>query len=68
MAERHDGYSMWNSHVNERNSANRGPRLNLLRLFAGAYREQGLNLLVSMHHAYHFTGYFEHDRRSPLRR
>jgi alpha-L-fucosidase len=65
VAEHHDGYSMWDSRVNEWNSAARGPRLNLLKLFADAYREQGLKLLVAMHHAFHFTGYFEHVPPQP---
>lgn len=65
VAEHHDGYSMWDSRVNEWNSAARGPRLNLLELFAHAYREQGLKLLVAMHHAYHFTGYFDHVPPQP---
>lgn len=60
VAEHHDGFSMWNSKVNEWNSVDKGPRLNLLELFADAYREQGLKLLVAMHHAFHFTGFYDH--------
>ncbi|HZP52910.1 MAG TPA: alpha-L-fucosidase [Actinocrinis sp.] len=65
VAEHHDGFSMWDSRVNEWNSAARGPRLDLLSLFAEAYREQGLKLLVAMHHAFHFTGYFDHVPPQP---
>jgi len=65
VAEHHDGFSMWDSRANEWNSAARGPRLNLLELFAAAYREQGLKLLVAMHHAYHFTGYFDQVAPQP---
>lgn len=65
VAEHHDGFSMWDSRANEWNSAAKGPRLNLLELFADAYREQGLKLLVAMHHAYHYTGYFEHVPPQP---
>ncbi|MFE9425604.1 alpha-L-fucosidase [Kitasatospora sp. NPDC006697] len=60
VAEHHDGYSMWDSKVNEWNSVGRGPRLDLLRLHADAIRGQGLKLLVAMHHAYHFNGYYDH--------
>jgi len=60
VAEHHDGYSMWNSQVNEWNSVAKGPHLNLLQLFTTAIRAKNLKLLVSMHHAYHFTGYFDH--------
>jgi alpha-L-fucosidase len=65
VAEHHDGFSMWDSRVNEWNSVAKGPGLNLLGLFAEAYREQGLKLLVAMHHAYHYTGYFEHVPPQP---
>ncbi|GAA1382978.1 alpha-L-fucosidase [Catellatospora chokoriensis] len=59
VAEHHDGYSMWNSSVNEWNSVARGPRLDLLRLHADAIRAKGLRLLVAMHHAFNFTGFYE---------
>ncbi|MFE9672474.1 alpha-L-fucosidase [Microbispora bryophytorum] len=59
VAEHHDGYSMWNSRVNEWNSVATGPRLDLLRLHADAIRAKGLKLYVSLHHAYNFTGYFQ---------
>ncbi|MBX6384856.1 MAG: alpha-L-fucosidase [Microbispora sp.] len=59
VAEHHDGYSMWNSRVNEWNSVATGPRLDLLRLHADAIRAKGLKLLVAMHHAYNFTGYYQ---------
>ena len=36
-----------------------GPRLDLLRLHADAIRAKGLKLLVAMHHAYNFTGFYE---------
>lgn len=36
-----------------------GPGLDLLRLFSTAIRAKGLKLLVAMHHAYNFTGFYE---------
>jgi alpha-L-fucosidase len=59
VAEHHDGFSMWNSSVNEWNSVSRGPKLDLLRLHADAIRGRGLKLMVAMHHAYNFTGYYQ---------
>ncbi|GHJ43734.1 alpha-L-fucosidase [Catellatospora sp. TT07R-123] len=59
VAEHHDGFSMWNSTVNEWNSVAKGPRLDLLRLHADAIRAKGLKLLVAMHHAYNFTGFYD---------
>ncbi|MFJ4277149.1 alpha-L-fucosidase [Streptomyces massasporeus] len=59
VAEHHDGFSMWDSQVNEWNSVKEGPRLDLLRLFTTAIRARGLKLLVAMHHAYHYNGFYE---------
>lgn len=59
VAEHHDGFSMWDSQVNEWNSVDKGPGLDLLRLFSTAIRAKGLKLLVAMHHAYNFTGFYE---------
>ncbi|ANS70509.1 Alpha-L-fucosidase [Streptomyces lincolnensis] len=59
VAEHHDGFSMWDSQANEWNSVDKGPRLDLLRLFSTAIRAKGLKLLVAMHHAYNFTGFYE---------
>ncbi|WP_410671619.1 alpha-L-fucosidase [Amycolatopsis sp. cmx-4-68] len=60
VAEHHDGYSMWNSTVNEWNSVRTGPRLDLVRLHADAIRAQGLKFMVSLHHEYNFGGYYDH--------
>ncbi|HEU5109016.1 MAG TPA: alpha-L-fucosidase, partial [Micromonosporaceae bacterium] len=65
VAEHHDGYSMWNSQVNEWNSVATGPRLDLLRLHADAIRARGLKLFVSLHHAYNFTGFFDRVPQQP---
>ncbi|GKQ41365.1 alpha-L-fucosidase [Streptomyces sp. A012304] len=59
VAEHHDGFSMWDSQVNEWNSVKKGPGLDLLKLFSTAIRAKGLKLLVAMHHAYNFTGFYE---------
>ncbi|KUN84286.1 alpha-L-fucosidase [Streptomyces griseoruber] len=59
VAEHHDGFSMWDSQVNEWNSVDKGPGLDLLQLFSTAIRARGLKLLVAMHHAYHFNGFYE---------
>ncbi|MCX5244209.1 alpha-L-fucosidase [Streptomyces sp. NBC_00201] len=60
VAEHHDGFSMWDSQVNEWNSVNKSPGLDLLRLFSTAIRAKGLKLLVAMHHAYHINGFYEY--------
>jgi alpha-L-fucosidase len=48
VAEHHDGYSMWDSEVNEWNSVDLGPRLNLVGLQADAYRRRGLKFMLSI--------------------
>jgi alpha-L-fucosidase len=60
VAEHHDGYSMWNSQVNEWNSVKTGPNLDLVSLHAQAIRAQGLKFMTSLHHAYHFLGYYQY--------
>ncbi|MFG2803168.1 alpha-L-fucosidase [Streptomyces pseudovenezuelae] len=60
VAEHHDGYSMWDSQSNEWNSVAKGPKLDLLKLFTTAIRAKNLKLLVAMHHAYHFNGFYDH--------
>ena len=58
VAEHHDGYSMWNSSVNEWNSVATGPRLDLVGLHANAIRAKGLKFMVSLHHEFNFGGYY----------
>ena len=60
VAEHHDGFSMWNSSVNPWNSVAKGPKLDLLSLHSQAIRAQGLKFMCSLHHAYHFNGYYDH--------
>ncbi|MFJ8113970.1 alpha-L-fucosidase [Streptomyces sp. NPDC096132] len=60
VAEHHDGFSMWDSQVNEWNSVDKGPGLNLLQLFTTAIRAKNLKLLVAMHHAYNYNGFYEY--------
>src|ERR1017187_1002255 len=60
VAEHHDGYSMWNSQVNEWNSVKTGPNLDLLSIHAQAIRAQGLKFMCSLHTAYHFNGYYQY--------
>ncbi|GGK74752.1 alpha-L-fucosidase [Sphaerisporangium melleum] len=58
VAEHHDGFSMWDSKVNEWNSVAKGPKLDLLQLFSTAIRKQDMKLLVSMHHAFNYNGFY----------
>ena len=60
VAEHHDGFSMWNSTGNEWNSVAKGPKLDLVSLFAAAIRVKGMKLMMSMHHAFNFSGFFQY--------
>jgi alpha-L-fucosidase len=60
VAEHHDGFSMWDSKANPWNSVSKGPMLNMAAIHAQAFRKVGLKFLMAMHHAYHFTGYYQY--------
>ena len=59
VAEHHDGFSMWASKVNPWNAKDRGPGMDLVGMLTDEIRKQGLKIILSMHHAYNITGYFE---------
>ncbi|MBN2036151.1 MAG: alpha-L-fucosidase [Chitinispirillaceae bacterium] len=58
VAEHHDGFSMWNSQVNEWNSVGKGPKLDLASLFEKAIRAKGMKYIMTMHHAFHYNGFY----------
>ena len=53
VAEHHDGFSMWASDVNPWNAKDKGPGLDLVGLLVDAFRESGMKIILSMHHAFH---------------
>ncbi|MGK9476427.1 alpha-L-fucosidase [Melioribacter sp. OK-6-Me] len=60
VAEHHDGFSMWASKVNPWNAKDMGPKLDLVGLLTEAIRKRNMKVILSMHHAYNITGYYEH--------
>lgn len=60
VLEHHDGFSMWDSKVNEWNSVSKGPKLNLGKLWVDAFRKQGLKIIVTLHTAWNFNGYYSY--------
>lgn len=60
VSEHHDGFSMWNSTVNEWNSVAQGPQLDLAGIWATAIRAKGLKFLMTQHTAYNFNGYYQY--------
>ena len=59
VAEHHDGFSMWASKVNPWNAKDMGPKLDLVSLLTDAFRKKNMKIILSMHHAYNITGYYE---------
>lgn len=59
VAEHHDGFSMWASKVNPWNVKDKGPKLDLVGLLTEAIRKKNMKIILSMHHAYNITGYFD---------
>jgi alpha-L-fucosidase len=59
VAEHHDGFSMWASEVNPWNAKDLGPKLDLVGLLADAIRKKNMRVILSMHHAFNITGYYE---------
>lgn len=58
VAEHHDGFSMWASKVNPWNAKDRGPKLDLVGLLTDAIRKKNMKIILSMHHAYNITGFY----------
>lgn len=59
VAEHHDGFSMWASKVNPWNANDMGPKLDLVGLLTDAIRARDMKVILSMHHAYNITGFYE---------
>ncbi|MGA3245230.1 MAG: alpha-L-fucosidase [Bacteroidota bacterium] len=59
VAEHHDGFSMWASKVNPWNAKDTGPKLDLVGLLTDAIRKKNMKIILSMHHAYNITGYYD---------
>ena len=60
VAEHHDGFSMWASKVNPWNAKDMGPKLDLVGLLTKAIRKKNMKVILSLHHAYNITGYYDH--------
>ncbi|KAK7182528.1 hypothetical protein DPSP01_014111 [Paraphaeosphaeria sporulosa] len=60
VAEHHDGYSMWDSKVNEWNSVTHGPGIDLVKLWEGLVRKSGMKFLIAMHQAFNTNGFYQY--------
>jgi alpha-L-fucosidase len=59
VAEHHDGFSMWASKANPWNAKDMGPELDLVGLLTKEIRKHDMKIILSMHHAYNITGFYE---------
>jgi|TARA_Y100000310_G_scaffold288232_1_gene313699 alpha-L-fucosidase len=51
VAEHHDGFSMWDSKVNEWNAARMGPKRDIVGELEKAVRAEGMRFMIALHHA-----------------
>ena len=62
VGEHHDGFSMWDSEVNEWNARKMGPKRDVVRELENAIRKQGMRFLVSLHHSTNWW-YYPHWKK-----
>ncbi len=62
VAEHHDGFSMWDSEVNEWNATRMGPKRDVVGELEKAIRRQGMKFMVAFHHAENWW-YYPHWRK-----
>jgi alpha-L-fucosidase len=62
VAEHHDGFSMWDSQVNEWNAARMGPKRDVVGELEEAIRGQGMRFMVALHH-FEQWWFYPHWRR-----
>ncbi len=59
VAEHHDGFSMWDSQINQWNAVNMGPKRDIVGEMGEAIKQAGLKFITTFHHAYNWY-YFYH--------
>ncbi len=57
IAEHHDGFSLWDSEVNEWNSVDMGPKIDVVDAFAKEAQKRGLKYMTTFHHGYNHVFY-----------
>lgn len=69
VGEHHDGFSMWNSKINQWNAANMGPKRDVVGELEKSIRKSGMKYMVTMHHAENWKFYphwvKEYDTSNP---
>jgi alpha-L-fucosidase len=62
VAEHADGFSMWDSEVNEWNAARMGPRRDVVGELSRAIRNEGLTFIATLHHQWLWGWYPTMDK------
>ncbi|QDT68942.1 Alpha-L-fucosidase [Planctomycetes bacterium MalM25] len=72
VAEHHDGFAMWDSEITPWNSADRGPKKDIVGEITEAARKRGMKTIATFHHARNnlwknekgkWTGHYEQAHR-----
>lgn len=61
IAEHHDGFSLWKSKVNEWNSVDMGPGIDVVKAIGDETRKRGLKFMTTFHHGFHNMFYPKPD-------
>lgn len=59
VAEHHDGFSLWNSHVTPWNAVTKGPQRDLVGELGKAIHAAGMKFITTFHHARNHYGHFD---------
>ncbi|MFC0538404.1 alpha-L-fucosidase [Pelagicoccus mobilis] len=57
IAEHHDGFSLWDSEVNEWNSAVMGPGIDVVKAIGDEVKKRDLKYMATFHHGFHMMFY-----------
>jgi alpha-L-fucosidase len=63
VAEHHDGFSMWDSKINEWNAAKMGPKRDVVGQLEKAIKKQGMKFVTSFHHIENWF-YYNHSEKT----
>ncbi|MEM6643513.1 MAG: alpha-L-fucosidase [Bacteroidota bacterium] len=66
IAEHHDGFSLWDSEINEWNSVDMGPGVDVVKEIGDEVKARGLKYMTTFHHGFNML-FFPHAENSFLR-
>jgi alpha-L-fucosidase len=63
IAEHHDGFSLWDSQVNEWNSVGMGPQIDVVRAIAEETKKRDLKFMATFHHGFNHMFYPKYENK-----